>query len=120
MKLIFIYNAKSDKLSKALDFAHKIISPSTYNCDLCSLTHGNFSERKEWEKFRSSFKVDMEFYYKDNHPIKYHSIDYPVIIVDDDNSWRTLLNKTDLMEITGVSRLIDIIKKNYHSTNSSL
>ena len=34
---LFVYNAKSDKLHKYLDFAHKIISPKTYACDLCSL-----------------------------------------------------------------------------------
>ena len=34
MKLIFVYNANSGKLSAALDIAHKIISPSTYQCRL--------------------------------------------------------------------------------------
>ncbi len=51
MKLIFVYNANAGKLSAALDIAHKIISPSTYQCNLCSLTHGTFTERDVWKKF---------------------------------------------------------------------
>jgi len=49
--LIFVYNAASDIWSKSLDAAHKIISPSTYACNLCSLTHGNFSEKQVWVLF---------------------------------------------------------------------
>ncbi len=111
MKLVFIYNAKSDKLSKVLDFAHKIVSPNTYTCDLCSLTHGNFGELEEWEKFKSLTKINMEFYYKNNHPARYNNIEYPLVIAECGDSWSMLLTKNDLKEISGVTDLINRIKK---------
>ncbi|MDO6473629.1 hypothetical protein [Maribacter sp. 1_MG-2023] len=67
-KILFIYNANSDTGSKMLDFAHKIINPATYNCNLCSLTYGSFTENKQWAAFRERFLAKgykLEFFYKD-------------------------------------------------------
>ena len=46
-KLLFVYNVNSGKLNILFGIVHKIISPSTYTCELCSLTHGVFSEHVE-------------------------------------------------------------------------
>ena len=48
-ELIFIYNAKSGLVNELLDFAHKIISPETYNCNLCAITYGTFAMDKNYE-----------------------------------------------------------------------
>ena len=37
-ELIFVYNAKSGMVNELLDFAHKIVSPSTYNCNLYAIS----------------------------------------------------------------------------------
>ena len=39
-ELIFIYNAKSGFVNEMVDFAHKIISPETYECNLHFITYG--------------------------------------------------------------------------------
>ena len=49
-KLIFIYNANSGKHNALLDTMHKIVSPNTYNCNLCDITFGLFTENKTWRK----------------------------------------------------------------------
>ncbi len=38
--LIFVYNADSGLLNAINDGILKIVSPSTYQCSLCSLTFG--------------------------------------------------------------------------------
>ena len=63
--LLFVYNAKSDIINSTFDFAHKIISPKTYGCNLCKLTHGNFGEKKSWKEFKEQNKNKLEFYHKD-------------------------------------------------------
>ena len=63
MKYYVVYNAKSGFFNKLSDAAHKAISPSTYQCDLCSLTYGLTSMKTEWKAFIT--KYDMEFTYKD-------------------------------------------------------
>ncbi len=60
-KLIFVYNADSGKLSALFDAGHKIVSPETYKCNLCTLTHGSFTERKAWKAFRESVNLNLKF-----------------------------------------------------------
>ena len=66
--ILFSYNANSDTGSKMLDFAHKIMSPATYNCALCSLTFGAFTEKKKWKTFRKTLLAkgyELSFLHKD-------------------------------------------------------
>ncbi|MEX0288178.1 MAG: GTPase, partial [Flavobacteriaceae bacterium] len=64
-KLLFIYNANSGLGNMLLDGAHKILSPSTYECKLCDITYGAFTERKIWKAFRKESGIEMEFLHKD-------------------------------------------------------
>ncbi len=67
--LLFIYNANNGLFSKTTDFAHKIISPSTYNCSLCNLTYGNFKMEKQWASFINSLEYKVEFSYRNETPL---------------------------------------------------
>jgi hypothetical protein len=40
-KLIFVYNINFDLFSAARYYFHKIISLSTYECNLCAIPYGN-------------------------------------------------------------------------------
>ena len=51
-ELILVYNADSDLFSLIKDALHKILSPSTYQCNLCSLTFGMIGMRDEWKALR--------------------------------------------------------------------
>jgi hypothetical protein len=64
-ELIFIYNAKSGLTQAAVDWAHKIISPKTYECSLCSLTYGNLGKYSKWSKFLASLNINKSFIYDD-------------------------------------------------------
>ncbi|HDZ07077.1 hypothetical protein LCGC14_0166860 [marine sediment metagenome] len=107
-KILFIYNANSNAGSKMLDFAHKIINPATYNCALCSLTFGSFTENKQWKTFRESLLAkdfELEFFHKDVFQEKYkskfgHKFTFPIILVETDHDLEVLLSteKMDAME----------------------
>jgi hypothetical protein len=66
-RIIFVYNANSGKGKAILDSLHKMISPSTYDCNLCALTHGSFGPKKEWNNFLSRIDASLEFYHKDEY-----------------------------------------------------
>ncbi len=107
--LIFVYNAKSDYWSKQVDSIHKIISPSTYSCNLCSLTHGNFSEKKIWKDFRQSTGVEIEFMYKNEFRDAYPNVkelDVPMILKKDKNTNKVLLNSRELASLKSTEELI--------------
>lgn len=59
--LLFVYKADSGLFNTATDIAHKIFSPETYECNLCALTHGYFTIRKEWERFIRELGIPTEF-----------------------------------------------------------
>ena len=65
MRLIFVYNADSGLGNAMLDSMHKIVSPQTYDCQLCALTFGVFTEKEQWKNFRETSEISMEFLHKD-------------------------------------------------------
>lgn len=112
--IVLVYNAKNDKISKAFDVLHKMVSPSTYQCDLCKLTHGNFGATAEWKAFLNSNTVQV--FYKDNF-LKTHpkhdveSQDFPLIIYKAKDTLKVLINKEELETISDTKALIEKIKQ---------
>lgn len=108
MKLIFVYNAKSGKLNKYIDIGHKLISPKTYQCSLCALTHDTFSENEVWKAFRLNTDIVMEFHHIDEfeqlHPNT--SYNYPVILKEEDNKLSKVLDVNALKQISSLEDLI--------------
>ena len=103
MKLLFVYNATSGTLNSLLDVGHKLLSPSTYKCSLCTLTHDVFSENSTWKNFRDKSHFDMEFY----HKVK---LAYPTVLKLEENQLSTVLNPDVLNEIATVEALIEMLK----------
>lgn len=112
MKLLFVYNAKSGKTRAAIDIAHKIISPSTYSCDLCSLTHGIFSEKSAWKEFVERGDVEMVFYHIDEFEERYvKKFDYPLILIEEGETLEPFMDKDEIAGIEDVKGLIELIEK---------
>ena len=63
--LIFVYNADSGFVNTLLDIGHKIVSPQTYACNLCAITHSTFSMRDEWKNFVAGLGIPIEFLHRD-------------------------------------------------------
>jgi adenine-specific DNA glycosylase len=107
-KLVFVYNANTDPVSAIVDYAHKVFKPSTYKCELCSLTHHNLGQRNAWKKFKKRSKVEMEFMYIRGFEAKFNlKHEYPVILERSDDSFHLMLGKKQLQEIESVEELID-------------
>lgn len=63
--LVFVYNADSGLFNTLSDSVHKLISPETYNCNLCALTYGAFGMRDEWRAFLETLDASPEFLHRD-------------------------------------------------------
>jgi hypothetical protein len=70
-RLLFVYNADSGLFNTLADIGHKIFSPATYVCRLCTLTHGYFTERREWRDFIASLDADCRFLHRDEFHQRY-------------------------------------------------
>lgn len=110
MRWIFVYNADSGSLNTVFDIAHKIISPDTYECNLCMLTYGTFSEQKVWKRFRQESIWDFEFLHKDEFEKKYRShFEYPVIVQQIGDDFEVVLARDEIHVIDEVEALIEIL-----------
>lgn len=64
-KIIFVYNADSSLFAQITDYAHKVIAPRTYQCNLCKITYDNLGMKQEWREFIQKLPLDVEFLHKD-------------------------------------------------------
>ena len=108
MKIVFVYNANSGLMNTVLDIGHKIISPDTYECNLCAITYGVLTDNKEWKAFRESSKDELEFLHKDEFEEKYQQVrDYPIVLVSNtNNELSELIDKDELNKMQTAKQLI--------------
>ncbi|MDT0555767.1 GTPase [Patiriisocius hiemis] len=118
MKLIFVYNANAGKINALLDSAHKMVSPATYNCNLCDITFGIFSENTIWKNFRESSEIEMVFLHKDEFLKQYKSkwlpkYDFPVILSEENGALEVFISTETLNQIKTASELIRLIETSF-------
>ncbi len=114
--LVFIYNANSGFISGMIDSAHKALSPETYQCELCALTHGFFGAKKAWKDFMARINVDTQFYHLDDAPAELKGLaqesGLPCIIrLDSSNETSLLLDKQALASLDSLEALIEKLDK---------
>jgi hypothetical protein len=82
-KLVFVYNGDTGKLNALMDMGHKLLSPSTYPCSLCDITHNTFAIKKEWSDYLERKDHHYVFLHRNEfhsfYP-KYRSIDLPLFM----------------------------------------
>ena len=113
-RLVFVYNADSGLFNTLADIGHKIFSPETYSCELCALTHGYFSERREWRAFVESLPLPCEFLHRDEflraHPDQ-QGHRFPVVLHMSENGLQVCLTREDLAACTDLDTLQQAIRR---------
>jgi hypothetical protein len=104
--LQFIYNAKTGLFNKLTDFAHKAISPATYNCNLCTLTHGTFAMKQEWAQYIKDLPLEVEFVYRDAWEFRDAHANYPLVALQTgENKVKVLLEAEQFNELKNLQEL---------------
>ena len=110
--LIFVYNARSGIFNVFIDYFHKMISPSTYECSLCSLTYNNYGQVKTWKKFIQSLNIPIYFKYLDN--LSEIGLDketkLPIVVNTDLN---VVASAEEINQCQTIDALIEVIRKKY-------
>ena len=110
--LVFVYNADRGFFNMMADISHKVLSPSTYPCNLCGLTHGAFSMRKEWRDFLAKIKPPLTFLHRDEFRKEFKLEDeLPAIYIKDlrTDNLRPFLDARTLKTLTGLEDLKHMI-----------
>jgi len=116
MNLVFVYNADSGVFNALSDIAHKLLSPSTYECNLCNLTHGYFQTREEWTTFLHDLDADIEFLHRDEF-MKQHgakenaeNVEFPAIFVKDESELKLWIDKDVINKMSSTDDLMEMIR----------
>ncbi|QLG44405.1 GTPase [Costertonia aggregata] len=113
-KLVFIYNANSGLQNTIVDSAHKIFSPKTYECSLCDITYGVFTENLVWKKFRKNTDLKMEFLHKDefakSHKSKFgYKYTFPIVLTETKTDLEVFIKTDELNALKNAEELIALI-----------
>ena len=108
LSLQFIYNAHSGKLNALFDIAHKLVSPHTYSCDLCQITHETFSENAEFSALKARHPIELFHIdeYEALYPAEEH---YPAIIVRRNGELIQRINRERISQLQSVDDLKSLI-----------
>lgn len=122
MKLVFVYNADSGMFNTLADIAHKLISPETYKCNLCNLTHGYFSAREEWVHFLKDLDAEIKFLHRDEY-LKQQGdagINLPAIFVESDGQLKLWVDRSVIDKLSSADELMEMIRAAVLRKNSGV
>lgn len=111
MTILMVYNANSGLISSSFGALHKIISPKTYQCNLCKITHGAFKEKKEWTDFVKKSKHNFKFMYSDEFEERFkQKFSYPCVLSKNEASFDIILDNQTMKSFSNLEDLINEIK----------
>ena len=112
--LLFVYNADGGLASRLLDAAHKVVSPGTYACNLCSLTYGTVAMKRPWRAFVASLPLPAEFLHRDEFRRLYGMQDVPLPAVfrrDEGGSVRPWIAAAEINAAPSLESLQDLVRR---------
>ena len=117
-KLVFVYNADSGVVNIVKDFWHKLLRPSTYQCNLCAQTFSAFGMRKDWKRFINNLDIESEFLHKDEFEEKYQVSDakFPSAYLKNGTSINLLINQEEMDGVKSLDEMEALVMAKLSST----
>ena len=105
--LVFVYNADSGIMNEMKDYFHKIVSPSTYGCNLCALTYSNTGMKSDWKSFVEDIGLPVRFLHKDEFRQTYGKMEasFPCVYTDEDGDLSLLITSDEMNKQTDLEDL---------------
>ena len=113
MKLIFVYNSDGTFASLIKDTAHKLVSPTTYPCNLCRLTYPVAFMDAEWRKFIESLPYEAFFLHRDEFHRQYPGqaqVPLPAVFAEDSSGLRVLISHSQINEARSIGELMQHVR----------
>ena len=112
VRLVFVFNAEAGLAHGLLDSIHKIISPSTYPCALCAITHGAVSMRRAWRLWLQRIDLPAQFFHRSDFRRAWPNerLDLPAILLEQNGQLTTLFAADEFSGVDDVNRLISVLE----------
>lgn len=117
--LVFIYNADSGAMNSIKDFFHKMVKPSTYECNLCAVTFGNFGMKKDWAKYVNKIEeefdgVTIEFLHRDEFEKYYPEVtdaEYPSAYFHNAEKTEVFITQDEMNSVESIEELKNTVSE---------
>jgi len=112
-RLVMVYNAEDGLFNAVNDWAHKIFSPSTYECYLCRYTFGLMGMMAPWKTFIEQQPFPTDFFhrteFKHTHP-QLATLPLPLILAEKEGVIEVLLTADEIKGTGGLTGLIELVQ----------
>ena len=110
-KLLFVYNADSGVMNALKDYAHKSVSPATYQCNLCALTFGSMGMKNSWAEYIKDLGVPVEFLHRDELRERYgvEDVYLPAVLLRDDAGIRVWIPASEITPLWTLDELKGLV-----------
>lgn len=110
-QVVFVYNADSGKINSIKDYFHKLVRPSTYECNLCAVTFGGFGMKKDWKEFTKKADLPMMFLHRDEFFNEFSNIQdakFPCAYLSENGNLSLLISQEEMNSVNSQDELIDL------------
>ena len=98
------------------------LSPETYSCDLCALTHGFWGAKQQWQTFLDRSDVSFSFLHRndDYAALPVSSEDLPAILLREESNaaWQVLITQNDWGRFADLDALIVFLNQRLPTTKT--
>lgn len=107
VRLLVVYNADSGLRAAAADWLHKLLSPATYPCDLCALTHGHLGMRRQWADLVARLPLPVGTLHRDEWQRQWpgNPAPLPALLLESHGAVETLIGPEALAGLDDVPAL---------------
>jgi hypothetical protein len=117
--LVFVYSVDGGLFNGITHYAHKIISPSTYPCNLCAVTNNMLGKKREWANFLRNLGTDTKFLHRDEFKQAYPNAQqnsFPgVFHSSEDGQIHLLVTSSEINGCKDLSALISLVDERVKS-----
>ena len=112
--LIFVYALDGGLFNGITHYAHKILSPKTYGCNLCAITNNMLGTKREWAEFIKGLGSETQFLHRDEFKQSYPNAQYElpaVFRVTNHEDPELVVTSTEINSCRDLSTLISVVRK---------
>lgn len=117
--LVFVYDLDGGLFNGITHYAHKIISPRTYPCNLCGVTNNMLGKKREWANFIRDLGMDTEFLHRDEFKQAYPNSpqnSFPAVFRSSgDGQLQVLVTSSEINGCQDLSALISLVDERVKS-----
>ncbi len=112
-RLVIVYNANAGIVAGVMDSVHKLVSPATYPCQLCAVTYGLTSMRREWRAFLDELGLETLFHHRPDFRAAFPAAadwPLPLVAVEQAGALTQLVSAADFAAIPDLPTLIGVVR----------